>query len=194
MRKRVGNKEKAILEAAIQVFAKHGYNRAKISTIAQEAGVATGSVYLYYQNKEGILLTIFDQLWSNCTRNLRETVKRTDIDPSQKLDVVIDNFFDLFISNQHIATVFVNEQHKLIQNKRGNVATHYNEFFDLAEDIIREGVQKKMYNENADIRLLRHFITGGLRNVLQQWAQQPQILPLDHIRKNVKHYIKHGLL
>jgi TetR/AcrR family transcriptional regulator, fatty acid metabolism regulator protein len=194
MRKREGNKEKAILDAAIQVFAKQGYNRAKIAAIAQEAGVATGSVYLYYQNKEGILLTIFDHLWSDCTRNLRETVKRSDIDPSQKLDIVIDNFLGLFIANPSIATVFVNEQHTLIKNKRGNVATHYNEFFDLAEEIIREGVKKKMFNEYADIRLLRHFITGGLRNVLRQWAQQPHTLTLDHIRQNVKHFIKHGLL
>ena len=194
MRKREGNKEKAILDAAIKVFAQQGYNRAKISSIAQAAGVATGSVYLYYQNKEGILLTIFDQLWSDCTHNLRETVRRTDIDPSQKLDIVIDNFFGLFIANPSIATVFINEQHKLIENKRGNVATHYNDFFDLAEEIIREGVQKKMFNADADIRLLRHFITGGLRNVLQQWALQPQNLTLDHIRKNVKHFIRHGLL
>jgi TetR/AcrR family fatty acid metabolism transcriptional regulator len=193
MRKREGNKEKAILEAAIQIFAKHGYNRAKISLIAQEAGVATGSVYLYYKNKEGILLTIFDQLWLNCTRNLRETTKRSDIDPSQKLDIVIDNFFDLFIANPSLATIFVNEQHKLIQNKRGNVAIHYNEFFDLAEGILHEGVQKRMFNSTADIKLLRHFIIGGLRNTLQQWAQQPQSFPLDNIRKNVKYFIKHGL-
>jgi TetR/AcrR family transcriptional regulator, fatty acid metabolism regulator protein len=194
MRKREGNKEKAILEAAVKVFAQHGYHRAKISAIANLAGVATGSVYLYFQNKEGILLTIFDQLWSELTRSLQETVKRTDIDPVQKLDFVIENFFGLFITNPAIASVFVNEQQHLIKDKRGNIEQHYNAFFDLAEEIIREGIQKKIFNPQIDMKLFRHFITGGLRSVLQQWAQQSPALTLHRIRENVKYFIQHGLL
>ena len=194
MRKREGNKEQAILEAAVKVFAQHGYHRSKISSIADHAGVAAGSVYLYYKNKEGILLTIFDRLWAELTDSLRKTVKRSDIDPSQKLDYVIDNFFGVFIANPSLASVFVNEQHHLINDKRGNVAKHYNNFFDLAEEIIHDGVQKKIFNDNIDIKLFRHFITGGLRNLLGQWAQQSQTLSLDRIRRNVKLFIKHGLL
>ncbi len=194
MRRREGNKEKAIINAAIKVFAKFGYNNSKIVTIAKEAGVATGSVYLYYKNKEAILLTIFDQLWLELTQNLKVTINRSDIGPSQKLDIIIDNFFNLFIANPAIATVFVNEQHILIKNRRGNVGKHYNDFFDIAEEIIREGVQKKLFNEAADIRIFRYFIIGGLRNVLRQWAQQPELITLDNIQKNVKNFIKRGLV
>jgi TetR/AcrR family transcriptional regulator, fatty acid metabolism regulator protein len=194
MRKREGNKEKAILEAATKVFAKSGYHNAKISVIAQEAGVATGSVYLYYKDKEGILLTIFDQLWSRLTKNLLETVKRTDIDSSKKLDIVVEDFFGFFISNPSIATVFVNEQHKLMKDKRGNVAKYYNDFFDLTEEIIREGVNKKVFNTDIDTKLARYFILGGLRNVLLQWAQQSEPFTLEKIKQNVKYFIRHGLL
>jgi TetR/AcrR family fatty acid metabolism transcriptional regulator len=128
------------------------------------------------------------------TNGLRIIVKRSDIDPAQKLDLVIDNFFELFIANPSIASVFVNEQHHLINNKRGNVAKHYNDFFDLAEEIIREGVQKRIFSTDVDITLFRHFITGGLRNLLGQWAQQSQTLTLDSIRQNVKNFMKHGLM
>jgi len=194
MRKKEGNKEQAILNAAVKVFAQNGYHRSKISSIADQAGVATGSVYLYYKNKESILLTIFDQLWTELTNNLRETVKRSDIDPSKKLDLVIDQFFDNFIANPSLASVFVNEQHHLIKDRRGNVAKHYNDFLDLAEEIIREGVQKKTFNPEIDIKLFRHFITGGLRSVLLLWSQQSSTLPLQRIRQNVKFFIKHGLI
>jgi TetR/AcrR family fatty acid metabolism transcriptional regulator len=194
MRKKEGNKEQAILNAAVKVFAQHGYHRAKISSIADQAGVATGSVYLYYENKESILLTIFDRLWTELTNNLRETVKRADIDPSKKLDLVIDQFFDNFITNTSLASVFVNEQQHLIKSRRGNVAKHYNDFLDLAEEIIREGVQKKIFNPDVDIKLFRQFITGGLRSVLQLWSQQSHALPLQRVRQNVKFFIKHGLL
>jgi TetR/AcrR family fatty acid metabolism transcriptional regulator len=194
MRKREGNKEKAILDASIKIFAQHGYHRTKISSIAEHAGIATGSVYLYFKNKEAILLTIFERLWVGLTDNLRSTVKQTDIDPAKKLDLVIDHFFDLFITNPSLATVFVNEQHHLIKDKRGNVAKHYNDFLDLAEEIIREGVQKKVFNPEIDIKLFRQFITGGLRSALRLWSQQSHSLPLQRVRQNVKFFIKHGLL
>jgi TetR/AcrR family transcriptional regulator, fatty acid metabolism regulator protein len=194
MRKREGNKEKAILDASVKIFAQHGYHRAKISSIAEQAGIATGSVYLYFKNKETILLTIFDRLWIGLTDNLRSTVKQTDIDPSKKLDLVIDQFFDNFITNPSLASVFVNEQHHLIKDRRGNVAKHYNDFLDLAEEIIREGVQKKIFNPDVDIKLFRLFITGGLRSVLLLWSQQSHSLSLQRVRQNVKFFIKHGLL
>ncbi|MGD0037714.1 MAG: TetR/AcrR family transcriptional regulator [Bacteroidota bacterium] len=194
MRKREGNKEQAILDAAVKVFAQYGYHRAKISSIAEHAGVAIGSVYLYFENKESILLTIFDRLWTELTNGLQIIVKRSDIDPSQKLDLVIDKLFDLFIANPALASVFVNEQYHLIKDKRGNVAQQYDDFLDLAEEIIREGVRKRKFNADIDIKLFRHFITGGLRSVLRQWSEQSQTLTLHRLRQNVKYFIKHGLL
>ena len=194
MRKREGNKEQAILDAAVKVFAQYGYHRAKISSIAEHAGVAIGSVYLYFENKESILLTIFDRLWTELTNGLQIIVKRSDIDPSQKLDLVIDKLFDLFIANPALASVFVNEQYHLIKDKRGNVAQQYDDFLDLAEEINREGVRKRKFNADIDIKLFRHFITGGLRSVLRQWSEQSQTLTLHRLRQNVKYFIKHGLL
>jgi TetR/AcrR family transcriptional regulator, fatty acid metabolism regulator protein len=194
MRKREGQKEKAILDAAILIFAKHGYHKAKISSVAETAGVATGSVYLYYKNKESILLTIFDNLWNQLTEHLRLIVKRPDIDAAEKLDLVIDQLFDMFIANPSLASVFVNEQHHLIKEKRGNVAKHYDEFLDLAEEIIREGTKQKKFNSDVDIKLFRHFITGGIRSVLLLWSNSSHSLSLQRVRQNVKFFIKHGLM
>ena len=193
MRKREGNKEKAILDAAISIFAQNGYENAKISTIAQKAGVATGSVYLYYKNKEGILLTIFDQLWLPLTHKLMVTVKRTDIDPSQKLDIVIEDFLGFFVEHPAIAAVFIKEQHKLMEEQRGNAAKYYNDFFDIAEEIIKEGADKKNFNSEINIKLARYFILGGLRNILLQWAQHPDLFTLEQIKQNAKYLIKQGL-
>jgi TetR/AcrR family fatty acid metabolism transcriptional regulator len=194
MRKREGNKDKSILDAAILTFAKHGYHKAKISTVAEAAGVATGSVYLYYKNKEHILLTIFDKLWGELTEHLRLIVKRSDIDATVKLDLVIDQLFDMFIANPALASVFVNEQHHLIKEKRGNVAKQYDEFLDLAEEIIREGVKQKKFNPEVEIKLFRQFITGGIRSVLLLWSQTSHALSLQRVRENVKFFIKHGLM
>jgi TetR/AcrR family transcriptional regulator, fatty acid metabolism regulator protein len=194
MRRREGDKEKAILEAAVKIFAQRGYHKAKISSVAEQAGIATGSIYLYFDNKEAILLTILDRLWIELTDSLQKIVKQTDIDPLKKLDLVIDKFFSNFITNPSLATVFVNEQQHLMKSRRGNIAKHYDDFFNLAEEIIREGVQKKVFNPDIDIKLFRQFIIGGMRSLLLLWSQQSQSLQLQHVQQNMKFFIKHGLL
>jgi TetR/AcrR family fatty acid metabolism transcriptional regulator len=194
MRKREGNKEKDILDAAVKVFAENGYHRSKVTSIAEAAGVATGSVYLYYPNKESILLKIFETLWTDYTQTLQETVKRSDYAPVQKLDLVIDHLFDMFVANPALAVVFVNEQQYLINNKKGNIGKYYDNFLDLAEEIIHEGVKKKIFNPDVDVKLYRHFITGGIRSVLFYWAQSTPQISLDRVRLNVKLFLRNGLL
>ena len=194
MRKKEGNKEAAIIEAAVKVFAENGYHQSKISKIAEVAGVATGSVYLYYKSKEDIVLKIFDQLWSKLSQELEQTIQRTDLDPVTKLDSIIDILFDSFTVNPALAIVFVNEQNQLMQQEKGNVAKLYKGFLDLSEKILREGVDKKIFNTNIDINLYRDFITGGLRALLHEWARNPEDFPLDKIRQNVKYIAKNGIL
>ncbi len=194
MRRREGNKEQAILDAAVKVFAHSGYHNAKITSIAEEAGVATGSVYLYYPGKEAIILAIFDRIWKSLTDGIGATARRTDFTPEQKLERVIDLMFDLFIVNPSLAAVFVNEQDHLIQGRKGTVSRQFDQFLDLAEVIIREGVRKKQFNPQIDLKLFRHFIVGGIRSLLRQWSAQPSTFPLNRIRQNIKAFVKHGVL
>ncbi len=194
MRKKEGNKEQAILNAAIKVFAESGFHKAKVTTIAETAGVATGSVYLYYESKEAILVKIFDELWKNYIEALQKTVKRTDIQPLEKIDAVIDHLFNLFIANPSLALVFVNEHYQLIKDKKGNVPKHYENFMKAASEIYREGMKDHLFNPRIDIRIYWDFITGGLRNVLRAWAENPREKSLDTIRDNVKLFMKNGLL
>jgi len=194
MRKKEGNKETAIIEAAVKVFAENGYHQSKISKIAEVAGVATGSVYLYYKSKEDIVLKIFDQLWLKLSKELEQTIQRTDLDPVTKLDSIIDILFDSFTVNPALAIVFVNEQNQLIQQGKGSVSKLYKGFLDLSEKILREGVDKKIFNTNIDIILYRDFVTGGLRALLHEWARRPEDFPLDRIRQNVKYIAKNGIL
>ncbi len=194
MRRKEGKKEQAILDAAVRVFSERGYHNAKIATIADRAGVATGSVYLYYRNKEALLLAIFDHIWGRLATGLAAAIKRTDLTPVQKLETAIDLMFELFILNPALATVFVNEQNFLIRNKKGSVMKQYDHYLDLAEEVIREGVRKKFFDPSLDLKLIRHFITGGLRSLLQQWTVQPSAFPLNRIRQHVKTFVKSGVL
>ena len=194
MRVREGNKEKDIIEASIKVFAKDGFHQAKISKIANAARVATGSVYLYFKNKESILNKIFEELWQRIYIEANTLSKREDISPLEKFETLLDVVFDLFISNPSLAVVFVSEEHHLMRNRKSNIPGFYEKFLDVGETIIKEGIQNGTFNSNINVKVFRNFTFGGVRHLLHQWAQFPEEFPLNTVRQNVKYILKKGIL
>jgi len=193
MRLKEGNKESDILEAAIRVFARYGFHEAKISMIATEAGVSAGSVYVYYENKEDQLLEIFRQIWDKLYKDLNLIAERRDLNPVEKFDSLIDLLFDFFIENPSLALVFVNEQPQ-VQRLNKKYSQYSDKFLALGEDIVREGLTSSHFKQDIDIKILRSYIFGALRHLLQQWAQHPKEYPLNTLRNNVKFLSKHGIM
>ncbi len=193
MRTKEGNKEQDIIEAAVKVFAEYGYHNSKISKIAEVANVATGSVYVYYKNKEDILLKIFEEIWRPLYTELVKISKNDSLSPSEKMDYLIDLVFDSFIENPAKALVFVNEQNHLIQRQPESFTNYYQLFMTEGENIVRSGIENGSFN-SIDLNIFKIFILGGLRNLLHQWGQNPKEFPLNQIRQNVKFFCKHGIL
>src|SRR6267154_4892644 len=80
----VNDKREAILRAAIRVFAHNGYFNSKVADIAREAGVADGTVYLYFKSKEEILHSIFDRSMEEAIADGRKRLAGVS-DPREKL-------------------------------------------------------------------------------------------------------------
>jgi TetR/AcrR family transcriptional regulator, fatty acid metabolism regulator protein len=187
-------KRKAILIAGMTVIAEDGFHQAKIAKIAGLAGVATGSIYRYYPNKEAIIVVILEQLWETLAGELRQLSRRTDLSAVEKFDTIIDLIFDMFTGNPSLALIFVNEQQRFLYKGAGTVQKNYTDFLDLAETMIRDGVRRRVFNPNIDIKILRHYIIGAFRHLLLQWTLDPELLPLNKVRQNLKFIIKHGIL
>src|SRR5207253_4301956 len=83
-RNSIGDKREAILRAATRVFARNGYFNSKVADIARAAGVADGTVYLYFKSKEEILHSIFDRSMDEAIAEARKRLKKLD-DPREKL-------------------------------------------------------------------------------------------------------------
>jgi TetR/AcrR family fatty acid metabolism transcriptional regulator len=193
MRTKEGNKEKDIIQAAVKVFAEFGYYNAKISKIAEIANVANGSVYVYYKNKEDILLKIFEEIWRPLYLEVVKISNNAALTPSEKLDYLIDLVFDSFIEDPAKAMVFVNEQNHLLQNNPESFTNYYNLFMDEGEAIMKSGIDSGDFNE-INLKIFKNFILGGLRNLLHQWAQAPEGFSLNRILQSVKFFCKHGIM
>lgn len=193
MRVKEGNKEKDILEAAIKVFAEVGYHKAKISKIAEIAGVATGSVYVYFEDKEDILLQIFSQIWAKLYDELLAVKNNANLSPTDKFDAMIDLVFDVYTENPPLAMVFVNEQSHLQRSAQERFTTFYEKFMNVGEEIISEGIEKGVFSDSLDVGILRYYIFGAIRNLIQHWASDPKKFPLNKIRQTVRYLTKNGI-
>lgn len=194
MRTKTGDKEKDILEAAISVFAENGYHNAKIQKIAILAGVAIGSVYVYYKNKEAIFSKIVERLWTDLYNQLQQIDDRADISTAEKFDALIDVLFDAFFDKPFLARAIISEGNNQIAKDNNAYMEPYRNFMTLGEKIVEDGIKENIFNPNIDIRIVRSFIFGGFRFLLYQWACAPQDSSLSLIRQNVKFFCKKGML
>src|SRR5687767_108593 len=100
----VGKRER-ILRAAAAVFARTGYFNAKVSEVAKEAGVADGTIYLYFENKEDLLVTIFREHAQKHLAILRHQLLDVT-EPQESLRIAIRSYLAAMGSERSIAIVF----------------------------------------------------------------------------------------
>ena len=139
---KAADKRTVILDAALKTFVKRGYSETKVAEIASEAGVAEGTLYNYFQNKEDLLLALFDEKWGGIIDEIEKKINRLD-DPNDKLKAVFSLVVRMFKKNRHLAELF------MVDVKQSSIfLTNYTinrivEFLDLIEDILEEGKKKR---------------------------------------------------
>jgi TetR/AcrR family fatty acid metabolism transcriptional regulator len=192
MRIKEGNKELDILIAAVKVFSSVGFFDAKIHKIADEAGVASGTVYLYFKNKEEILLKIFEDVWERLF-SIIEKIDTTEPEPVKKFHQMIDQVFEMFDTDPALATVFVNEQHHIMKKNSKLFTKNYQKTLSICECVVEEGISKGVFRKGINTAVFSSFFFGGIRYMLQQWAQNPRKIDLKDICKNLKEQVLYGI-
>lgn len=168
-----GDKRAAILRAAIQVFARNGYFNSKVADIARVAGVADGTVYLYFKSKEEILHSIFSHTMDEAIAAGRaEVAKLTD--PHEKLQAIARNHLALLGADRDLAVVFQVEL-------RGS--TKFMEEFSAAgmsiylQDIraaIEAGQAAGVFRKGLNAKVLAKILFGALDEMATNWILSPR--------------------
>jgi TetR/AcrR family fatty acid metabolism transcriptional regulator len=193
MRKKEGDKESDILNAAIEVFAERGFHDTKIHTIADRAGIATGTVYLYFGNKENILLRIFETFWEEVYNSL-ENINRSDsLKSFEKYNFLIDSLFDYFSRNPSLALLYINEQNYLMNKKPEQFTSFYQKTISLIETYLTEGISQGAFDSSINVSIASCFFLGGFRLLLHELVRSQDKYNFDEIRLNVKNLIFTGL-
>jgi len=161
------DKRKVILDAAVRVFARSGYHRARVGDIAAEAGVAHGLLYHYFASKEDVLRTIFRENWGELLERFR-AVESADEPADEKLEGVAKILLRTWRNDPHLVTVMVREvaRSRLLQEEVEGVG----EAFAIVQRIVEQGQSEGRFRPDVDPTLASWLVYGGLEEVLTGWV------------------------
>lgn len=161
------SKSDMILSAAEKVFAEKGFSMAKVSEIARLAGVAEGTVYEHFGNKEDLLLTIPAKHFERYMSDLPHVFEIKN--PLRKLRRFIHYFFSLFSTEREFLKVFLLQ---LQLSKRFYGTKEFDcfmSYFRTLEHIIEEGKSEGRFREDVNPRVFRNMFIGTFNNLALRW-------------------------
>jgi TetR/AcrR family fatty acid metabolism transcriptional regulator len=165
---KTAGKYQRILDAAIQVIAKHGYANSRISDIASAARVADGTIYLYFQNKEELLMeainTAFD---SFLTRARSEIIDLND--PRERLRRLAFLHLSMLGEDRDLAVVFQTELRHSAKFLAQFSTHHLVDYFQLIRHEIREAQRIGLFRPDLSDKIAANCFFGALDEMVTSW-------------------------
>jgi AcrR family transcriptional regulator len=161
------DKRKRILEAAVRVFAEHGYHGSRVGDIAEDAGVAHGLLYHYFASKEDVLQTIFLENWGQLLARFRAVEESREPAPD-KLAGIAKILLRTWSNDPALVTVMVREvaRSREIQGRIAEVR----EAFAIVQHVIEAGQAEGSFRRDLDARTASWVVYGGLEEILTGWV------------------------
>jgi TetR/AcrR family fatty acid metabolism transcriptional regulator len=162
-------KSETILRAAAKVFARSGYFNAKVADVAREAGVADGTVYLYFKNKDDLLTSIFDWAMGEFIARARAVMAGIE-SPREKLRRFAELHFSLLEQERDIAIVFQIELRQSTKFMEQFSTTHLATYLQMLRGIIEEGQKAELFRQQLNPTIAAKLLFGALDEMATNWV------------------------
>ncbi|MGM7702267.1 TetR/AcrR family transcriptional regulator [Pseudalkalibacillus sp. Hm43] len=190
--KRKGPKYDKIIDAAVSVIAKHGYHQSQISKIAREAGVADGTIYLYFKNKEDLLISLFQEKMGHFIDTTKNEIEHQH-SVEDKLLKLIEMHFKQLSEDHELAIVTQLELRQTNRALRAQIGEVLKRYLHLLDDIIHEGVKQQVFQPDLDIRIVRQMIFGTLDETTTSWVMNDHHYDLTALANSVHDLLINGI-
>lgn len=157
-----------ILNAAIKVFAEQGFHQSTVSQIAKEAGVADGTIYLYFKNKDDILVQFYEFKTKQVFARFREAVDQADT-ATEKLRNLIRVHLEEFQKNHNMAIVYqveTRQQRRLAEKPIKEMSKLYR---DIITELVELGQEEGTMRRNLYLGMVKRLINGAVDEVINAW-------------------------
>lgn len=168
-RPRTEDKRERILAAAVKVFARKGYFAARVQEIAKKAGVADGTIYLYFRSKEDILVELFDELMAAHVQEVRAAVRALPTAP-ERLLAIAERHLRALGQNRDLAVVFQVELRQSTKFMERFSATLLRDYLGIIRGIIVAGQASGAFRREVNATLAAKLFFGGLDEMATNWV------------------------
>lgn len=181
-----------ILDSAVKVFAEYGVDSSTVSKIAAKAGVADGTIYLYFKNKKDILIKFADDRGEKIFRKFEEAVIKGK-DSRAKLFNLIFTHIESFSENREIAIVYQCELSRIhgCQPKIRELSFRYRQ---MLKDIFLLGQEEGLISANADLDFIKNIVSGSINEIINTYiVKENKKINFYHISEKLVDFIFKGL-
>lgn len=189
----ITNKREAILRAGVKVFARNGYFNSKVADIARDAGIADGTVYLYFKSKDEILHSIFDQAMDRfIEEGKRELVSIAR--PEDRLRRIGELHLRRLGADRDLAIVFQVELRGSTKHMKEFSAAGFGKYLDLIRLTIKEGQATGIFRADIKPIVAAKIFYGALDEMVTNWVLSERSYPLEPLAGEVNKVFFGGML
>src|SRR3989454_4172849 len=163
------DKPQQIIDAAVRVFARNGFYNSRVSDIAREAGIASGTIYLYFKTKDEILVTLFREKMAAFVAGVRKAIA-DEPGATAKIRRMIRLHFETLEANPDVAEVVQVELRQGQKFFRGASAHEISAYFDLIGSVLQEGVEAGVFRRDPPVKGATQMLFGAMDQVTTSWV------------------------
>lgn len=165
---RVSDKHNKITQAAVKVFARKGFFNARISDIAKEAKVADGTIYLYFNNKYDILISLFEDEIGKIILQVKNHIDKLH-DPKEKLLFFARSHLHLLEEKKDLTEVLQMELRQSNEIMKEYRNSRFIEYINIISVIIHEGQNQGVFKQSIAPGIAKRAIFGALDEMSRLW-------------------------
>jgi TetR/AcrR family fatty acid metabolism transcriptional regulator len=194
MKNKSNEKYYRIINAATKIFAKKGFFQAKVSEIAKEAKVADGTIYLYFENKDSILISLFEEQMKRVLDDMREGISK-ETDAVKKIERFALNHLKLIEQNKDVAEIIQVELRQSSKFMKEYKNEKFAEYLNLIGDIIQEGQEKGIFKKDIIPGIAKRAFFGALDEMSRFWVlSSRRKYDIETAAKQISQYFLSGLV
>jgi TetR/AcrR family fatty acid metabolism transcriptional regulator len=159
------------------VFAERGFFNSQVADVAREAGVAAGTVYLYFRSKDDLLVSIFERTMSEAIAEGRAALAQVD-DPIERLRRIARLHLERVSRDRDLAVVFQVELRQSTKFMERFSATQLREYLGIIRDIIADGQTRGLVRPGINPTVATKVLFGALDEMATNWILSSRRRPL----------------
>ena len=171
------DKRDAILRAATHVFAQRGFFNAQVADVAKAAGVAAGTVYLYFRSKDDLLVSLFERTMKDAIAEGRAALAGT-VDPRERLSRIARLHLERLGRDRDLAVVFQVELRQSTKFMERFSSSYLREYLGIIREAVEAGQAAGLFRRDVSATTAAKILFGALDEMATNWMLSRRTYPL----------------